>query len=78
VGSCLFSCLLSSSFIRRLTPLHAALLEYKCLLAMLVRKFSFQDTNATLEPKFSATIQLRIVGEEEGAQLPLRIKMVDN
>ena len=46
---------------------------------MLVRNFSFHDTNVTIEAKFSATMQPRIVGrEEEGAQLPLRITLVDN
>lgn len=46
---------------------------------MLVRNFSFHDTKVTIEPKFSATMQPRIVGrEEEGAQLPLRIRLVDN
>jgi len=59
--------------------LHTALLECKCFLAMLVRHFVFHDTNVPIEPKFSATMQPRIVGrEEEGAQLPLRITLVED
>ncbi|KAK7043905.1 hypothetical protein VNI00_008071 [Paramarasmius palmivorus] len=56
-----------------------ALLEYKCILAMLIRNFEFWDTGVEIETKFSATMQPRVVGkEEEGAQLPLRVTLVEN
>ena len=78
VSSCSFSSLLNS-YVRLLMSLHTALLECKCFLAMLVRHFVFHDTNVPIEPKFSATMQPRIVGrEEEGAQLPLRITLVED
>ncbi|ESK84361.1 cytochrome p450 [Moniliophthora roreri MCA 2997] len=56
-----------------------ALLEYKCILAMLIRNFEFWDTGAEIETKFSATMQPRVVGKEaEGAQLPLKVTLVEN
>lgn len=56
-----------------------ALLEYKCLLSLLIRYFAFHDANVTIETKFSATMQPRVVGsEDEGAQLPLRITLAED
>ncbi|KJA16707.1 hypothetical protein HYPSUDRAFT_47076 [Hypholoma sublateritium FD-334 SS-4] len=56
-----------------------ALLEYKCLLSLLIRYFVFHDANVTIETKFSATMQPRVVGsEDEGAQLPLRITLAED
>jgi len=54
-----------------------ALLELKVFVSAVVRNFQLHDTQATIETKFSATSQPRIVGREnEGAQLPIRVTLL--
>lgn len=53
---------------------YAALVEFKVILAMLVRNFQFGSTGDKMSNKFASSMQAVVVGREiEGPQLPVTI-----
>lgn len=55
-----------------------AMYEYKIILASLIRRFNFHDSNTKVEFKWVGSLQPRIVGQEDkGVQLPIRMSFVD-
>jgi hypothetical protein len=54
-----------------------ALFESRVIIASLVRRFVFDDTDETITFKTAASIQAYVLGREsEGPQLPVKVRLV--